>query len=167
MRDVAHLRALGIVGDVERWKLRGAQRLVDSVAAGFEQLAIEIHVDDAFIRLDDAILKAGADSELFLLDRERQPGEKVLGDFHVVELHEGAEGRDDDRAVAGEADESGAIGFEGDREVAVLELDIIVVAVIAEALDGGFDEAHATVVAVERYVAEEGLDIVESAEVAV
>src|SRR6266540_2892570 len=124
-------------------------------------LAAEIHVQQPFMHLNDAILQTGANPQLVALDRKHQRRLRVGWDVRIVELHQTAQRRDDDGARPGEANLLRDVRRVTNREVAIVERDVLTLAVLDERLDGRFDQADATVVAVLRNVLREIVDATE------
>lgn len=141
------------VGDVEWREERGVEGFVEAVAETVHESGVEVHEDDAFVDLDDAVLEPGGDIEFDFFCGEDEGRERVEGDLDVVEAHEGAEAGGDDGGGACEADVVWDIAAVGEPEVACWEGDAFGFAVIGEDLAGGFEEPDPAVVA-------EALDVV-------
>ena len=141
------------VGDVEGREERGVEGFVEAVAETVHEGGVEVHEDDAFVDLDDAVLEPGGDIEFDFFGGEDEGRERVERDLDVVEAHEGAEAGGDDGGGACEADVVGDIAAVGEAEVAGGEGDAFGFAVIGEDLAGGFEESDPAVVA-------EALDVV-------
>lgn len=144
---------VGGVGDVEWREERGVEGFVEAVAETVHEGGVEVHEDDAFVDLDDAVLETGGDIEFDFFCGEDEGRERVERDLDVVEAHEGAEAGGDDGGGACEADVVGDIAAVGEAEVACGEGDAFGFAVIGEDLAGGFEESDPAVVA-------EALDVV-------
>ena len=140
----------------------GIQRLVVAVPLLFHDLLGEVHVDQALVDLDDAVLKPGGNPQFARLGGQDQVGLDVLGDADAVEGHQGPQARRDDGAGAGQAHAVRNIRAVPDREVLVVQLDLVFLAVVVELLDRGLQEADAAIVAVQPHVLHQARDAVEA-----
>ena len=152
VEDLRRLAQVVAVGDVELGQQLGVQRLVVAVALLLHDLLGEVHVDQALVDLDDAVLKPGGNVQFLRLGGQDQVGLNVLGDADAVEGHQGPQARRDDGAGAGQADAVRDVRVVADREVLVVQLDLVFLAVVVEPLDRGLQQADAAVVAVQPHV---------------
>ena len=166
VEDFGAFAEAGGVGDVDVGKGSGVEFLVDAVAAFFDGGAVEVHEDDTFEGLDDAILQASGDAEFVVFDAEDEGGQEVGRDFDLIELHEGAPAGGDDGAGAGHADLRGDIAGVTESEIATVEGNFFADAIVVEAFDGGFQKTDAAIVAELADIAGEGVDAREDGVVA-
>jgi len=138
VKDFGAFAEAGGVGNVDVGEGSGIEFLVDAVAAFFDGGAVEVHEDNAFEGLDDAVLEASGDAEFVVFDAEDEGGEEVGRDLDLIELHEGAPAGGDDGAGAGHADLRGDIAGVAKGEIATVEGDFFADAVVVEAFDGSF-----------------------------
>ena len=147
VEDLGAFGEVGGVGDVEWREKRGVEGFVEAVAETVHEGGVEVHEDDAFVDLNDAVLEPGGDIEFDFFGGEDEGRERVERDLDVVEAHEGAEAGGDDGGRACEADVVGDVAAVGEAEVACWEGDAFGFAVVGEDLAGGFEESDPAVVA--------------------
>ncbi len=133
----------------------------------FQVCPVKVHVDDAFVGLDDAVLKAGADVQFLFLDAEDERRLQMFGDGYAVELHQRPQGGRDNGAGAGQAHQARNVRGKADGEGAVGQSELVLAAIVVEFLDGGLDEPHAAVVAVQSHVSQKGRDGIKAGQIAV
>ena len=146
--DAGEFRAVGSVRDVELRQAVRREAFVDAVVIRLEIVFGEIHVHEAVVDLDDAVLHAALDAEiLFGLPAERGP--QFEGDLvgHFVEFHKRLEGGGADGAGAAHADKLRDFRRIADGEIPARQVDVMLDAVFVELADRGFDKADAAVVA--------------------
>jgi len=152
---LGRLAHVGAVGNVERRQERGVERLVHAAleaAARLHPLAVEVHVDQAFVHLDHAVLQAGRDPQLLSLHRQHQRRLYPARDLDAVELRQAAERGHDDRAGAGQPDLPGDVGLVADGEIPLVKPLFSGLTVLDEPLDRRLDQPDPAVVAVQLHV---------------
>ena len=158
----------GVESDVNRRRLVRRQVLVFARPGRLHERAVEVHVNQALVHLHHAVLQPGGDVQLLRLHAQRQRRLLRLGQVDFVKPHQRPQRGDDDRARPAEADEPRDICGVGEREVRPTgQVDVLLAAVVVEALDARLDEPQTAVVAHEFGVAEEVGDRVETAQIRV
>ena len=121
---------------------------------GFDEGLVEVHEDEAIVDLNHTVLKATVDAQFFLLGFEADCRLILERNRHLVELHQRLEHRRADGRGARESDEARDVDLVGGREIALRERDVVLDAILEEALGDGLEEANAAIVAVETQVAD-------------
>jgi len=164
MDDFGRFGGPVVVGQIEWRQQVGIERFVVSVLETFlffHDRLPEVHEDDPLVRLGDAILQPGRDTQFLRLHRENQRGLKVFWDDDVIEPHQAAERRGNDSAGTGQSDLPGNVRRVSNREVPIVKADGAARAEIDEFFYGGLDQANAPVVAVQADVVGQVVDGVE------
>ena len=161
-------RPLGVESDVNRRRRGGRQVLVTAGPRRFDERAVEVHVNQAFVHLHHAVLQPGGDVQLLRLDAQRERRLLRLGQLDFVKPHQRPQRGDDDCARPAEADEPRDVGGVGKREVRPTgQIDVLLAAVVVEAFDASLHQPQTAVVAHELGVAEEVGDGLEAAQIRV
>ncbi len=166
VRHLTDLGTGGVVRHKERRKLPQLQRPVLAIPAGGDQFLGKVHVDDAFIRLDHAILQPGSDAQFALLTVQHERRQIMLRDLDLVELHQCPHGRSDDAARPRQAYQARHIRLKLNGKVAAMQGNPLLSAIRVELVDGGLDQTHAAVITVQLDIAQELIDAIELAQVA-
>src|SRR4029450_8478693 len=114
---------------------------VEEAALLRHPLGGEVHVNQPFVDLNNAVLQPGGDAQLVGPHGEGQLPLDLARDGHAVEVHQTAEGGDDDGAGAGQADLPRNVAVIADGEVALVQGKPLADAVLDELLDGRLDQA--------------------------
>src|SRR5262249_53604522 len=117
-------------------------------------LPAKIHVDKAFVDLDHAVLQPRGDAQFFHFDGKGQRRLHWARDGDAVEFAQATQRGDDDGAGTGKAYLTRDVALIADREIAVVQRQIVPNTVFDELLDCRLDQPHAAVVSVQFHVAD-------------
>ena len=125
---------------------------------GFHLLFVEVHVDHAFVRLNDAVLQPGGNVKFLHLNRQNQRRQQIRRDVYIIELHQRPHGCGDNGAGTRHADLSGDFGFVTNREVALVQRLAFGVTIFDKPFNRRFNQTHAAVVPVQNDVVNQVAD---------
>ena len=157
MKDLRAFAQVGAVGDVQIRQRGGVHGGVFAVAPPLHQIAREIHVNQAFVHENHAVLQTRVHAQFPGFGFERQVGLDRLRNLDFVKAHQSAQRRGDDRRRAAQPQPQRDVRFVFDGEIAVVQGDAPGGAVSGKTHQQRADEADASVVpAPERRLAEVG-----------
>ena len=161
MENLGRLADVRLERNVQRQVSRDCHAFIRAVGQpvdGFHLLFVEVHVDHALVRLNDAVLQPGGNVKLLHLDRQNQRRQQIRRDVYIVELHQRPHGCGDNGAGTRHADLSRDFGFVTNREVAIVQRLAFGVTIFDKPFNRRFNQTHAAVVPVQNDVVNQVAD---------
>ena len=127
-----------------------------------QMFALEIHEDQTFIRLRDAILQTAFDFQFFALGRQHPVGQNCRCDFDFEKLHQRAKSRGDDARTARHPDAARNRGLVANRKIALRQPNLVRRAIIVEFFQRSLDQTQAAIITETAHIARERIERIEA-----